>query len=167
MTLRSAAVVTVGLLLAASVGGCRSRAEVLFRPGVAYAYSAEGADPAVTLSADRTAVSVGDTVTVTSTVSVPATETQTAQQVVWKYQLPTGFALVSATGPKAVASQATATWTNPDGSRGTATSNAVVVVVLGAALSLTPDADRWVTVPCGDVRPGEQRAVALTLKYTG
>jgi len=167
MMLRSAAVVTAGLLLVAALAGCRSGAETLFRPGAAYASCVTGPDPTVTLSADRTAVKVGDTVTLSSVVSVPATEATTAQQVVWRYQIPAGFGLVSATGPKAVANQATATWTNPDGSQGTASSDTVVVVVLGAALSLTPDADRWLTVPCGDVRPGEQRAIALTLKYTG
>jgi len=167
MTIRTAALAMAGLLLVGALAGCRPRAEVLFEPGVAYASSAEGADPVVTLEADRTAVKVGETVTLSNAVTVPATEAQAAKQVTWRYQLPTGFALVSATGPKAIVSQATATWTNPDGSQGAATSNTVVVVVLGAALSLTPDADRWVSVQCGDIKPGEERAIALTLKCTG
>lgn len=159
----------VGICLAAMfmLVGCRSEDVAIFRPGVAYAATTGGTDPIVSLSADRTSVTKGETVKLTSIVSVPATETQNAKQVSWRYQLPSGFSLVEATGPRPISNQATLTWTNPDGSQGSATSNIVTIVVVEASLSLTPDANRSVTIPCGDIKPGEERTITLSLRYDG
>ncbi len=159
----------VGICFAAMLlfAGCRSEEVAIFRPGVAYAASAGGTDPLVDLSADRTSLAEGETVTLTSVVSVPATETQNAKQVSWRYQLPGGFSLIEATGPRPISNQATLTWTNPDGSQGSATSNVVTIVVVGASLSLTPDANRSISVPCGDIKPGEERTITLSLRYDG
>jgi hypothetical protein len=150
-----------------ALAGCKPERVTVFKPGVAYASAASGADPTVSLSADRTSVASGETVSLTSVVAVPPAETQTAKQATWRYQIPSGFSLVAATGPRPISNQATVTWTNPDGSQGSATSNTVTVVVLGASLSLTPDANRYVSVQCGDIKPGEERAITLTLRYVG
>jgi len=139
----------------------------MFSPGVAYAATAGGTDPIVTLSADRTSVAKGETIKLTSVVSVPVTETQVANQVSWRYQIPSGCSLVTATGPRSISNQATVTWTNPDGSPGSATSNIATIVVIGASLSLTPDGNRYVNVLCGDIKPGEERTIVLTLRYDG
>ncbi len=160
-------VIAVSLGAALLLAGCKSEDVAIFQPGVAYAATVGGTDPIVSLSADRTSVAKSETVKLTSIVSVPATETQNAKQVSWRYQMPSGFSLVEATGPRPISNQASMTWTNPDGSQGSATSNVVTIVVVGASLSLTPDANRYVSVPCGDIKPGEERTITLTLRYDG
>jgi hypothetical protein len=147
------------------LAGCKPERVTVFKPGVAYASAVGGADPTVSLSADRTSVATGDAVSLTSVIAVPSAETQAAKQVTWRYQIPSGFSLLEAIGPRPIGNQATVTWTNPDGSQGSATSNTVTVVVLGASLSLQPDANRYVSVHCGDIKPGEERAIILTLRY--
>ena len=158
-----------GICLAAMfmLAGCKSEEMAIFRPGVAYAATVGGTDPIASLSADRTSVAKGEIVKLTSVVNVPATETQTAKQVSWRYQLPSGFSLMGATGPLPISNQASMTWTNPDGSQGSAVSNIVTIVVVGASLSLTPDASRYVTILCGDIKPGEERTITLSLRYDG
>ncbi|MFB3883532.1 MAG: hypothetical protein ACE149_19880 [Armatimonadota bacterium] len=159
----------IAICLAATflLAGCRSEDLAIFRPGVAYATTVGGTDPLISLSADRTSVAKGETVKLTSVVSVPTIETQNAKQVSWRYQLPSGFSLVEATGPRPISNQATLTWSNPDGSQGSATSNVVTIVVVGASLSLTPDANRYISIPCGDIKPGEERTITLSLRYDG
>ncbi len=159
--------VAICLVVVFLLAGCRSKDVAIFRPGVAYAATVGGTDPLVSLSADRTSVAKGETLRLTSVVSVPTTETQNAKQVSWRYQLPSGFSLMEATGPRPISNQATMTWTNSDGSQGSATSNVVIIVVVGASLSLTPDANRYVSVPCGDIKPGEERTITLSLRYDG
>lgn len=150
------------------LSSCRTKDTVsLFQPGVAYAASAAGVDPVVSLRSDKTAVSPSDTLTLTSVLSVPATETRMATGIIWKYQLPPGFVLVSARGPIIIENSATCTWDNPDGSVGSATSNIVRIVVNDKSLTLTPDANRVVSIPCGNLQPGEERSISLTLRYTG
>jgi hypothetical protein len=157
----------VGIAAVLLLAGCKPEQVAIFKSGVAYASVVSGMDPTVSLSADRTAVGKGESVALTSVVAVPSTETQAAKQVVWRYQIPSGCSLMTSTGPRPISNQAILTWTNPDGSPGSAVSNIVTIVVVGASLSLTPDANRYVTVPCGDIKPGEERTIVLTLRYDG
>ncbi len=128
--------------------------------GQAWATASGPVDPVLALTADKRRVAAGEVVTFTLTVSVPATETQTATNVVVRFRPALPLLAQVATGPKLVLN--TATWL-ADGPI-TGESNTVRTGIVGQTQT-APIVGGLAEIPCGDLAPGEAAVASVSARF--
>ena len=122
---------------------------------LAFCASAVWAAPTATITADKKKLNAADSAVLTVTV---ANDTTPRTNAVVTYTAPAPLTIQSATGPKIISNQATATW---DG--GTATSNTVYLRVVGATQAVAP-VGSTVTIPLGDLDPSDSVSATVTVR---
>lgn len=127
--------------------------------GLALAFSGQAwAMPSLALATDKKKLAAGESMVLTLNFVVPSLDLVgiTGGQV--SYAAPAGFTITAAKGPLLISNFATLTW---DG--GSVVSNTVTVRIIGASKDYTPVANA-VTIPVGDLGPGEGDVATVTVQ---
>jgi len=132
---------------------------LLLAVGLLLAFSAHAwASPSLALATDKKKLAVGESMVLTLNYVVPSSDTVGITGAQVKYTAPTGLTITGATGPKLISNQAQLTW---DG--GSVLSNIVTVRLIGATQNYSAIAG-VVTIPVGDLAPGEGDVATVTVQ---